>query len=84
MRRPGGQSPAIQPMSITMFGSLIVIQWRQEGARAGTMRATWRAKTSGEPGRSQNSSPCQTGWVKWCSVTIGAMPRAAHMERISA
>ena len=29
MRRPGGQAPSIQPMSITMLGSLIVIQRRQ-------------------------------------------------------
>ena len=26
MRRPGGQAPSIQPMSITMLGSLIVTQ----------------------------------------------------------
>ena len=29
MRRPGGQAPSIQPMSITMFGSLTVTQRRQ-------------------------------------------------------
>ena len=84
MRRPGGQAPSIQPISITMLGSLIVTQWRQCGASAGRIRATWRAKTSGEPGRSQNSSPSHHGWVKWCSVTMGARPRAAHRERISA
>ena len=57
MRRPGGHAPSIQPISVTMLGSLIVTQRRQYGASAGTTRATWRAKTSGEPGRSQNSSP---------------------------
>ena len=83
MRRPGGQAPSIQPMSITMLGSLTVIQRRQCGLSAGTMRATWRAKTSGDPGRSQNSSPSHHGWVKWCSVTIGSRPRSAHNARIS-
>ena len=84
MRRPGGHGPSIHPMSITMLGSLMVTQRRQYGASAGTTRATWRAKTSGEPGRSQNSSPSHHGWVKWCSVTMGSRPRAAHRERISA
>ena len=37
MRRPGGQSPSIQPISITMLGSLIVTQRRQYGASAGTI-----------------------------------------------
>ncbi len=84
MRRPGGVAPSTQPISITMLGSLIVTQCRQYGASAGNVRRTCRANTSGEPGRSQNSSPSHHGWVKWCSVTIGAMPRAAHNERISA
>ena len=84
MRRPGGQAPSIQPISVTMLGSLIVTQRRQYGASAGTTRATWRAKTSGEPGRSQNSSPSHHGWVKWCSVTMGSRPRAVQSERISA
>ena len=66
-----------------MFGSLTVTQRRQKGASAGTTRATWRAKTSGEPGRNQNSSPSHQGWVKWCSVTMGSIPRATHMARIS-
>ena len=57
MRRPGGHAPSIHPMSMTMLGSLTVTQRRQCGASAGTTRATWRAKTSGEPGLSQNSSP---------------------------
>ena len=83
MRRPGGQAPSTQPISITMFGSLIVTQRPQCGARTGTTRSTWRAKMSGEPGRSQNSSPSHHGWVKWCRVTIGSMPRATHMARIS-
>ena len=84
MRRPGGYAPSIHPMSITMLGSLTVTQRRQWGASAGTTRATWRANTSGEPGRSQNSSPNHHGCVKWCSVTMGSIPRAAHNERISA
>ena len=84
MRRPGGHEPSIQPISVTMLGSLIVTQRRQYGASAGTTRSTWRAKMSGEPGRSQNSSPSQNGWVKWCSVTMGSRPRSTHMERISA
>ena len=84
MRRPGGHDPSIHPMSVTMLGSLIVTQRRQYGASAGTTRSTWRAKTSGEPGRSQNSSPSHHGWVKWCSVTMGSRPRAAQRERISA
>ena len=84
MRRPGGQAPSIHPMSVTMLGSLIVTQRRQCGASAGTTRATWRAKTSGEAGRSQNSSPSQNGCVKWCSVTMGASPRSLQRERISA
>ncbi len=84
MRRPGGQAPSTHPISITMLGSFTVIQRVQYGASAGTTRATWRANTSGEPGRSQNSSPSHHGWVKWCSVTTGARPRSQHNERISA
>ena len=33
MRRPGGHEPSIQPISVTMLGSLIVTQRRQYGAR---------------------------------------------------
>ena len=47
-----------------MLGSLIVTQRRQYGAKGGRIRATCRAKMSGEPGRSQNSSPSHAGWVK--------------------
>ena len=61
MRRPGGDAPSTQPISMTMLGSLIVTQCRQYGASAGTTRSTWRVNTSGEPGRSQNSSPNQDG-----------------------
>ena len=84
MRRPGGHEPSIHPIRVTMLGSLIVTQRRQYGASAGTTRATWRAKTSGEPGRNQNSSPSQNGCVKWCNVTMGSRPRTAHRDRISA
>ena len=35
MRRPGGQAPSIQPISITMLGSLTVIQRLQCGAERG-------------------------------------------------
>ena len=84
MRRPGGQSPWIQPIRVTMFGSLIVTQRRQCGASAGTTRPTWRTKTSGEPGRNQNSSPSHHGWLKCRSVTMGASPRSLQSERISA
>ena len=64
MRRPGGHAPSIQPIRVTMLGSLMVTQRLQYGASAGTTRATCRAKTSGDAGRSQNSSPSQKGWVK--------------------
>ena len=38
-------------------------------------------RRSGDPGRSQNSSPNQAGWVKWWRVIIGSRPRdGAHLE----
>ena len=82
-RRPGGCVPSIQPFTIMMLGSLMVTHLRQWGASAGSTRATWRAKRSGDPGRNQNSSPKKAGWVKWCNVIMGSSPRLAHSSRIS-
>ena len=82
MRRPGGHD-ALDPAHERHDVGLVdrhpaPAVRRQRAARPGP---TCRAKMSGEPGRSQNSSPSHNGWVKWCSVTMGSRPRVdAHGE----
>ena len=63
--------------------SLMVTQCRTDAASASTTTSAHASKRAGESGRNQKSSPSQSGWVKWCSVTRGVRPRSTQPTTIS-
>ena len=68
-----------QPMSDTMFGSLIVHAIPSSSPKWPTARSQNAAKRSAVAGFAQPpSASIQSGFVKWWNVTTGSRSRSRH------